>query len=116
MTDEERPKPYDVQVPIAAGRDEVWDMVTQPPLIRQWFGWDHEWLDAEIRHIFVDEATFLAPERMGWSDESFLEVTGDDDRSTVRAVSAGVAGGDPDRWDPIEQGWQVFLIQLRFLL
>jgi hypothetical protein len=116
VTDESAPKPYHVEISVAAGRDEVWETVTQPPVIRQWFGWDYEGLDAEIRQLFVDEATLLAPERMGWADGSFLEVTGDDFRSTVRAVRGEPPAVEVDRWDPIEEGWKAFLIQLRYLL
>lgn len=109
-------KPYDVEVSVATGRDEVWDAVTQPPVLHQWFGWDYDGLDAEIQQIFVDEATFLAPERMGWADGSYLEVVGDDDGSTVRAVREGPAPADPDAYDGVEQGWRAFLAQLRFFL
>ena len=116
MTDENAPKPYDVEISVAVGRDEVWDTVTQPPVIRQWFGWDYDGLDSEIKHIFVDQATFLAPERMGWADGSYLEVVGDDKRSTVRAVRGEPPARHPERYDPIEEGWKTFLVQLRHLL
>ncbi|MGX6602067.1 activator of HSP90 ATPase [Micromonosporaceae bacterium Da 78-11] len=116
MTDQRVLKPYDVEVLVAAGRDRVWDAVTQPAVLHEWFGWDYDGLDAEIRHIFVDEATLWAPERMGWADGSFLEVTGDDDRSRVRAVREGAGPADPGRYDAIEEGWRAFLIQLRFLM
>lgn len=116
MTDERVLKPYDVQVPVTAGRDEVWEAVTQPALLRQWFGWDYDGLDAEIRQIFVDEATLWAPERMGWADGSYLEVDGDDERSTVRAVREGPRPADPDVYDAIEEGWRAFLTQLQFFL
>jgi hypothetical protein len=109
-------KPYDIEVSVATGRDEVWDAVTQPPVLHQWFGWDYDGLDAEIQQIFVDEATLLAPERMGWADGSYLEVIGDDDGSTVRAVREGPAPADPDAYDAVEQGWRAFLAQLRFFL
>ncbi len=116
MTDERVLKPYHVQVPIAAGRDEVWEAVTQPALLRQWFGWDYDGLDAEIRQIFVDEATLWAPERMGWADGSYLEVNGDDESSTVRAVREGPRPAHPDVYDAIEEGWRAFLTQLQFFL
>ena len=109
-------KPYNLEVSLATGRDEVWDALTQPPLLHQWFGWDYDGLDAEIQQIFVDEATLWAPERMGWADGSYLEVTGDDDGSTVRAVREGPAPKDPGKYDAIEEGWRAFLTQLRFLL
>lgn len=116
MTDQQRPKPYHLEVAVTADRDRVWAAVTQPAVLRQWFGWDYDGLDAEIRHIFVNEATFRAPEQMGWADGSYLEVTGDDDGATVRVVRDGPPSGDRDRYDAIEEGWRSFLIQLRFLL
>lgn len=116
MTDQRRLKPYSVEFDLPAGRDEVWDAVTQPAVLRQWFGWDYDGLDAEIQQIFVDQATLLAPERMGWADGSYLEVIGDDDRATVRAVREGPVPDDPDGYDAIEEGWRAFLAQLRFLI
>src|SRR3954467_15263197 len=110
MTDQRGPKPYEVEVSVDAGRDEVWEAVTQPAVLHQWFGWDYDGLDAEIDQIFVTEATLLAPERMGWADGSFLEVSGDDDRARVRVARAGSGPGGPERYDAIEEGWRAFLI------
>jgi uncharacterized protein YndB with AHSA1/START domain len=115
MTDQRRLKPYTVEFAVAAGRDEVWDAVTQKAGLRQWFGWDYDGLEAEIQQIFVDQATLLAPERMGWADGSYLEVTGDDDRAVVRAVREGPVPDNPDQFDAIEEGWRAFLVQLGFL-
>jgi hypothetical protein len=115
MTDQRRLKPYSVEFDLPAGRDEVWDAVTQPAGLRQWFGWDYDGLDAEIQQIFVDEATLLAPERMGWADGSYLEVVGGDDRCVVRAVREGPVPDNPDQYDAIEEAWRAFLCQLRFL-
>jgi hypothetical protein len=115
MTDQRRLKPYAVEFDLPAGRDEVWDAVTQPGVLRQWFGWDYDGLDAEIQQIFVDQATLLAPERMGWADGSYLEVVGGDDRAVVRAVREGPVPDDPDAYDAIEEAWRTFLVQLRFL-
>jgi hypothetical protein len=116
MTDQRGPKPYDVEIAVAAGRDEVWESVTQPAVLHQWFGWDYDGLDAEIKQIFVDQATFWAPERMGWADGSFLEVSGDDDRAVVRVSREGAGSSGPERFDAIEEGWRAFLVQLRYLL
>jgi uncharacterized protein YndB with AHSA1/START domain len=116
MTDRRGLKPYDVEVAVAAGRDETWEAVTQPAVLHQWFGWDYDGLDAEIRQIFVDQAALLAPERMGWADGSYLEVSGDDDHATVRVIRDGAGPTGPSRYDAIEEGWRAFLTQLRFLL
>src|SRR5690349_7995225 len=116
MTDQRGPKPYDVEISVAAGRDETWEAVTQLPVLRQWFGWDYDGLDAEIRQIFVDEATLWGPESMGWADGSRLEVSGDDRRARVRAARDGDGPAGPGRYDAIEEGWRAFLVQLRFLL
>jgi uncharacterized protein YndB with AHSA1/START domain len=116
MTDHLGPKPYDVEVTVPAGRDETWEAVTQPAVLHQWFGWEYDGLDAEIKQIFVDAATLLAPERMGWADGSFLEVSGDDDQARVRASRGGAGPAGPERYDAIEEAWRAFLTQLRFLL
>jgi hypothetical protein len=116
MTDQRGLKPYDVDVTVDAGRDEVWEAVTQPAVLHQWFGWDYDGLDAEIKQIFVDEATLLAPERMGWADGSYLEVSGDDGRARVRVAREGTGSSGPERYDAIEEGWRAFLLQLRYLL
>jgi uncharacterized protein YndB with AHSA1/START domain len=113
MTDVNAPKPYRIEVEVPASRDDVWVALTQPELVRQWFGWDHPGLDDEIQQIFVDLATLNAARRMGWADGSYLEADGDDDRSVVRAVRE--SAGDPQAYDGIEEGWRAFLHQLRFL-
>ncbi len=109
-------KPYDVEISVAAGRDEVWEAVTQPAVLHQWFGWDYDGLAAEIKQIFLDEATLWSPERMGWADGSYLEVSGGDDTARVRVAREGTGPGGPEVFDAIEEGWRAFLTQLRFLL
>nr|WP_221382815.1 activator of HSP90 ATPase [Actinoplanes polyasparticus] len=116
MTQARRLKPYDLEVPVRAGRDETWESVTQIDVLHQWFGWDYDGLAAEIKQIFVDEATLWAPEQMGWADGSYLEVVGDDDDARVRVAREGTGPGGPEVYDAIEEGWRSFLIQLRFLL
>ena len=116
MTQARQLKPYEVEISVAAGRDEVWDSVTQPAVLHQWFGWDYDGLTAEIKQIFLDEATLWAPEQMGWADGSYLEVTGGDDAARVRVAREGNSPGGPEIYDAIEEGWRAFLIQLRFLV
>ncbi|MCY1142837.1 activator of HSP90 ATPase [Actinoplanes sp. Pm04-4] len=109
-------KPYDLEISVTAGRDEAWESVTQADVLHQWFGWDYDGLEAEIKQIFVDEATLWAPEQMGWADGSYLEVTGGDDSARVRVAREGTGRGGPEVYDAIEEGWRSFLVQLRFLL
>jgi hypothetical protein len=116
MTEYRRPKPYEVEVSVDAGRDLTWEALTQPAVLRQWFGWDYDGLDAEIKQIFVDAATLWGPEHMGWADGSALTVTGDDDQARVRVAREVPGPGGPDRYDAIEEAWRSFLLQLRFLL
>ncbi|SNY29355.1 activator of HSP90 ATPase [Paractinoplanes atraurantiacus] len=116
MTDRRPLKPYDVEISVPVGRDEAWEAVTRPEVLRQWFGWDYDGLDAEIRQIFIDEATLWAPERMGWADGSSLEVDGDDDRSRIRVAREGSGPVAEEVYDAIEEGWRAFLTQLAFLL
>ncbi|GAA0489407.1 hypothetical protein Ade02nite_73650 [Paractinoplanes deccanensis] len=105
-----------MEISVPVGRDQVWEAVTQPEVLHQWFGWDYDGLEAEIRQIFVDEATLWAPERMGWADGSTLEVDGDDDQARIRVAREGSGADGPDVYDAIEEGWRAFLIQLSFLL
>ncbi|WP_250035602.1 activator of HSP90 ATPase [Paractinoplanes maris] len=116
MTQARQLKPYDLEISVTAGRDEAWESVTQPDVLHQWFGWDYDGLAAEIKQIFLDEATLWAPEQMGWADGSFLEVVGGDDSARVRVAREGTGRGGPEVYDAIEEGWRSFLIQLRFLL
>jgi hypothetical protein len=117
VTHERRLKAYEVEMPIQAGRDKVWEAVTKPAVLHRWFGWDYVGLDAEIQQIFVKAVTKVAREkRMGWADGSYLEIIGDAGRSVVRAVREGPAAAGPDHFDAIEEGWRAFLVQLRFLL
>ena len=116
MTDGRALKPYDVEITVPAGRDEVWAAVTRPVVLHQWFGWDYDGLDAEIRQIFVNETTLRSPGRMGWADGSTLEVSGDDGRARVRVARESTGSAGPEVYDAIEEGWRAFLTQLRFLL
>src|SRR5690242_19339355 len=106
MTQGRELKPYDVEISVAVVRDEAWESVTQPAVLHQWFGWDYDGLTAEIKQIFVDEATLWAPEQMGWADGSYLEVTGGDDTARIRVARDGEGRGGHEVYDAIEEGWR----------
>jgi uncharacterized protein YndB with AHSA1/START domain len=114
---EHRPKPFRVELTVAAPREEVWRALTTPEVAGEWFGYDYDGLDAEITAIFVDDGTAEPPDRLVFSDGSYLEAAPDGPRTVVRAVLPGPLGdGWDDIYDPIAQGWRTYLEQLRFLL
>ncbi|HEX8632171.1 MAG TPA: SRPBCC domain-containing protein [Catenuloplanes sp.] len=111
-------QPFQVDITINADRDAVWRTMTDPAEIRQWFGWDYDGIDAEIRHIFVEHVRPAPPDRILFEDGSAIELTADGPLTGVRAVLAGPPQGpDPDDlYNGVEEGWRTFFEQLRFLL
>lgn len=118
MTDEPKPKPFRVETTVDGDRDAVWRMMTEPQLVREWFGWDYEGLEGEIRYIFVEHVDKSPPARMTFEDGSYIELEDRGPRTVVRAVLPGPL--DDADWDDVydgmEEGWRAFFEQLRFLL
>lgn len=111
------PKPFRVEVAVAADRDTVWSALTEPELIRQWFGWEYAGLTDEIRHIFVEHAEPYPPDRIALEAGQELQVAADGERTVVRAVMPGALDGElADVYDALEEGWRTFFEQLRYLL
>jgi hypothetical protein len=116
------PKPFRVEVTVDASRDAVWRALAEPDLIRQWFGWDYEGLDAEIQYIFVDHAEPHPPDRIDFPDETgirqTIELAEDGPRTVVRVVKPAPldSATRDDVYDGEEEGWRWFFEQLRFLL
>jgi len=73
--------------------------LTEPALIRRWFGWDAPGLDPEIEQIFVerDPGIVLAKEAGG------------------TLLSVGRLG-DSASWNAVDEGWRMFFEQLRYAL
>lgn len=115
---EQQPKPYRVEVGIEAPRTAVWQAISEPELIREWFGWDYEGIDGEIRYIFVEHAKLDPPERVLFDDGSFIELATDGPTTIVRAVLPGDLDGTgwDEIYDGMAEGWRTFFEQLRFLL
>ncbi|SCL18528.1 SRPBCC family protein [Micromonospora inyonensis] len=111
------PKPFRVEVVVAADQQTVWSALTEPELIGQWFGWDFEGLAEEIRHIFVDHAEAYPPDRIALEAGQELQAEADGERTRVRAVMPGALDGElADGYDGLEEGWRTFFEQLRYLL
>jgi uncharacterized protein YndB with AHSA1/START domain len=111
-------KPYVVETTIHAPLETVWRALTDLDLIREWFGWDHDDLDGEIRFIFVDHAQLAPPDRIVFANDQELRLEPRGDRTVVRITMAGGLGGADwdDVYDGMEEGWRSFFEQLRFLL
>ncbi len=118
MTDD---KPtFDVplfELTISAPADRVWAALRDPELIRDWFGWDADSLEAEIKVIFGDYADADDSARVlrfGMGDR--VEVVAAGTETVVRLVRPAPS---PDTdWDEffedVTQGWIAFFRQLQF--
>lgn len=94
-------EPESVQIAtfVRAPIEVVRRALTEPALIRRWFGWDAPGLDPEIEQIFVerDPGIVLAKDAGG------------------TRVAVGRLG-DGRSWNAIDEGWRMFFAQLRYAL
>lgn len=104
--------PNPLRVHINADARQLWLMLREPRLIRQWHGWDADTLDEEIRSIY------FAPSVVEGPDHTFLTVDGGD-TFHIEPVSDGcvvtIERVEAEA-DEITEGWITFLQQLRFAL
>ena len=108
-----------VELTLPAPIETVWQWIRDPELIQRWHGWEAESLAAEIQFIFADHAT---PDE----DAHTLLVTGHlftfesrGDETVVRLTRSAPALGTEwteEYYEQIDQGWTIFLHQLRFAL
>ncbi|NJC21125.1 uncharacterized protein YndB with AHSA1/START domain [Arthrobacter pigmenti] len=103
--------PDPLSVHLNADARQVWLMLREPRLVRQWFGWEAEGLDEEIRSIY------FAPSVVEGPDHKFLTVDGGD-TFRIEPVQDGtlVTLERADSEEAITEGWVTFLQQLRFAL
>jgi uncharacterized protein YndB with AHSA1/START domain len=111
-------KPFRVEVVIRTPRIEVWRALTEPDQVRRWFGWDYAGLADEIELMFVANAKHEPPGRIlmfEGEDQSAIEVEADGAHTIVRVVYPASLEDVQldDAYDPIEEGWRAFLLQLR---
>ncbi|SFK44267.1 hypothetical protein [Cellulomonas sp. KH9] len=112
-----------VSVDVHAPADTVWEHLRDPRLVRRWFGWDHDGLDAEIAQIFRDEAREHhhggSTRSLLWPHHDRMTVTAlDDARSRVsvtRRSHDGLSMFD-GVFDEMDEGWTQFVHQLAFAL
>jgi uncharacterized protein YndB with AHSA1/START domain len=115
---EQESKPFEVETVVDAPRDVVWRSFSSPELIHQWFGWDYDGLDGEIRFIFVENAEPEPPGRIAFGDGQAIDLLADGERTVVRVVMPGDLSDAKwaDIYDGMEEGWRTFFEQLRFYL
>ena len=114
----------DIKSPVAT----VWEHLRDPRLVRRWFGWDYDGLDAEIREIFVDDvreahdhADGRTTRSLVWRNHDRLTVTARDDEPTrthvvvTRPSHDGLSTFD-GVFDEMDEGWIQFVHQLAFAL
>ncbi|MCC2314964.1 hypothetical protein [Cellulomonas xiejunii] len=114
----------DIESPVAT----VWQHLRDPRLVRRWFGWDHDGLDAEIREIFVDDAHEVhhhadgrTTRSLSWRNHDRLTVTARDDEparthvAVTRPSHDGLSTFD-GVFDEVDEGWMQFVHQLAFAL
>ncbi|NBM18009.1 SRPBCC domain-containing protein [Streptomyces sp. GC420] len=131
-------KAFRVEVNIDASADTVWRALTVPGRIQEWFGWEYEGLTEEVAYLFADHADPQPPDRVGLPGGQEICLIGARGHTTVRVTTTDIlpdadtgtgtdTGTGPvtgtetrdkgkDRFDEVEEGWRVFLQQLRFLL
>ncbi|GIG41453.1 hypothetical protein [Cellulomonas phragmiteti] len=114
----------DVRTPVAT----VWEHLRDPHLVRRWFGWDYDGLDAEIREIFVDtvreehdEADGVTTRTLVWRNHDRMVVTARDADPELTRVAVTRAGRDElpafdGVFDEMDEGWIQFVHQLAFAL
>ncbi len=110
--DRTAPAANPLSVHINADARQVWLMLREPRLIRQWHGWEAKGLDEEIRSIFFAQSVVEGP------DHSYLTVDGGD-TFRIEPVSDGTVlnlerGDSTEYAEEITEGWITFLQQLRF--
>ena len=118
MTD---PEPVRIEVTLPRPVGEVWRAFRDPSLIRQWFGWEYDGLDDEIRHAFTDGTIASEAEHTLHIGGHLFTVVELGAQTVVRVTRAApVESGEAMDWDAwyddIDEGWLTFLQQLRFAL
>lgn len=106
-----------IDLTVQATVDDVWAALTDPVAVRQWFGWEYEGLDDEIRLIFAEQATADGgAHTLAWPDGDSIVLTERDGGTGVQVRRPPHGPTFDGVHDPVDEGWITFLHQLRFAL
>jgi hypothetical protein len=109
--------PVIVEVVIAAPVETVWRALRDPAEIRNWFGWDYEGLEEEIRFIFLEASKADDDARvLDGGSEGVIALEDRGGETVVRMTRAAPAGSWEGVYDEVNEGWLTFFQQLRFYL
>jgi hypothetical protein len=109
--------PVIVEVVIAAPVETVWRALRDPAEIRNWFGWDYEGLEEEIRFIFLEASKADDDARvLDGGSEGVIALEDRGGETVVRVTRAAPAGSWEGVYDEVNEGWLTFFQQLRFYL
>jgi len=109
-----------IEVTLPGTVDDVWPAFRDRSVVRQWFGWEYEGLDDEIRTIFVDGTVVEHDGRtlhVGGHRFTFEAQGAQTIVRVTRATPLSSEGMDWDAYyDDVDEGWLTFLQQLRFAM
>ena len=109
--------PVIVEIVIAAPVEAVWRALRDPAEIRNWFGWEYEGLEEEIRFIFLEASTADDDAHvLDGGSEGVIALEDRGDQTVVRVTRAAPAGSWDGVYDEVNEGWLTFFQQLRFYL
>ncbi|ANZ39529.1 hypothetical protein BBK82_29260 [Lentzea guizhouensis] len=104
-----------IEITVAAPVEEVWRSFREKEKIRHWHGWDLPELDAEIDHIYFQNAREDGTTLVLHGHDTF-ELSAAD--GGTRVVCTRAPKGTTPEWDEyyddITEGWITFLHQLKF--
>ncbi|SFQ96620.1 hypothetical protein SAMN04488564_101299 [Lentzea waywayandensis] len=104
-----------IEITVAAPVDEVWQSFRDKEKLRHWHGWDLPELDAEIDHIYFQNAEEDGTTLIVHNHDTFvLTPVPEGTRVVLTRAPKGTSPEWDDYYEDITEGWITFLHQLKF--
>ncbi len=104
-----------IEITVAAPVEEVWQSFRDKEKLRHWHGWDIPELDAEIDHIYFQNAEEDGTTLIVHGHDTFaLTPVPEGTRVVLTRAPKGTSPEWDDFYDDITEGWITFLHQLKF--